>query len=161
MIDQLWYPSLAFRQQGLESTAKDQLYGLAFHRVMALCPDPQSLDTAIQMAIDEGSVGADQQAEIQQGALRFWSHIEQNKLFDGVQEQFNEQRIIADFNELKQPDKVWLKTNEVVVIDFKTGKRQDKDLEQIGAYAKLLNEIFDLPVRAVLYYAQLDLFLDL
>jgi ATP-dependent exoDNAse (exonuclease V) beta subunit len=49
----------------------------------------------------------------------------------------------------------------VVVIDFKTGKRKDKDLEQIATYAALLNEIFQVPVRAMLYYVQLDLFLDL
>jgi ATP-dependent exoDNAse (exonuclease V) beta subunit len=161
MTDQLWYPSLAFRQHGLEATAKDQLYGLAFHRVMALCPDPQSLDAAIRIAMEEGSVGADQATEIQKSAHAFWSHIEQKHLFNGVLEQYNEQRIIADYNELKQPDKVWLKESEVIVIDFKTGKRQDKDLAQISAYAQLLNEIFKLPVRAVLYYAQLDLFLDL
>jgi len=161
MTDQLWYPSLAFRQQQFDVAAKDQLYGLAFHRVMALCPDPNSIDSALQMAINEGSVGAEQQTEIKQSAALFWSHIEQNGLFDGVKEQFNEQRIIADLNELKQPDKVWLKATEVIVIDFKTGKRQDKDLEQITAYAALLKEIFNLPVRAILYYAQLDLFLDL
>ena len=78
-----------------------------------------------------------------------------------IEREIDEQRIIADYNELKQPDKVWLKDSEVIVIDFKTGKRQDKDLAQISAYAQLLNEIFKLPVRAVLYYAQLDLFLDL
>jgi ATP-dependent exoDNAse (exonuclease V) beta subunit len=128
---------------------------------MALCPDPQSLDAAIKLAMEEGSVGADQASAIQKSAHAFWSHIEQKHLFNGVLEQYNEQRIIADYNELKQPDKVWLKESEVIVIDFKTGKRQDKDLAQISAYAQLLNEIFKLPVRAVLYYAQLDLFLDL
>ena len=94
-------------------------------------------------------------------AEKFWQHIAENQLFDGVLEQFNEQRIIAGINEQKQPDKVWLKTHEVLVIDFKTGKRNDKDLEQITAYAQLLGQIFNLPVRAIIYYVQLDLFLDL
>ena len=161
LTDQLWYPSLAFRQHGLEAAAKDQLFGLAFHRVMALCAGPASINEAMQVALDEGSVGSEQQAEIRQGAERFWQHIAQNQLFDGVIEQFNEQRIIAGINELKQPDKVWLKANEVLVIDFKTGKRKDKDLEQISAYAQLLGQIFNLPVRAMIYYVQLDLFLDL
>lgn len=161
LTDQLWYPSLAFRQQGLEAAAKDQLFGLAFHRTMALCAGPDLLEQAIQTALSEGSVGEEQVEEIRQGAEKFWKHIAQNQLFDGVLEQFNEQRIIAGINEQKQPDKVWLKTHEVLVIDFKTGKRNDKDLEQITAYAQLLGQIFNLPVRAIIYYVQLDLFLDL
>ena len=128
---------------------------------MALCAGPASINEAMQVALEEGSVGSEQQAEIRQGAERFWQHIAQNQLFDGVIEQFNEQRIIAGINELKQPDKVWLKADEVLVIDFKTGKRKDKDLEQIHAYAQLLGQIFNLPVRAMIYYVQLDLFLDL
>ena len=70
-------------------------------------------------------------------------------------------RIIADINQMKQPDKVWLKQNEVVVIDFKTGLRQDSHMTQIISYAKLLETIFRLPVRPFLYYSQLDLFLEL
>jgi ATP-dependent exoDNAse (exonuclease V) beta subunit len=79
----------------------------------------------------------------------------------GLLEQFNEQRIIAGVNVVKQPDKVWLKQNEVVVIDFKTGLRQDAHMQQIIAYAGLLETIFKLPVRPILYYTQLDLFLEL
>jgi ATP-dependent exoDNAse (exonuclease V) beta subunit len=161
LTDQLWYPSLAFRQHGLDEAAKDQLFGLAFHRVMALCSEPTLINEAIQTGLDEGSVGSDQVEEIRNGIEKFWAYVSKNQLFDGVQDQYNEQRIIAGINELKQPDKVWIKSNEILVIDFKTGKRKDKDLEQINAYAQLLGEIFDLPVRAMIYYVQLDLFLDL
>ncbi|MEN9742808.1 MAG: hypothetical protein RLZZ65_613 [Bacteroidota bacterium] len=156
----LWYPSLAFMQQS-EKDATEQLFGLAFHRVMALCQTPEALNEALQLALEEGSVATEQLEEIQKGARSFWQKIEQENLFEGVLEQYNEQRIIAGLNEIKQPDKVWKKAKEVVVIDFKTGKRKDKDLEQIATYAALLNEIFQVPVRAMLYYVQLDLFLDL
>ncbi|MFM6946614.1 MAG: UvrD-helicase domain-containing protein [Flavobacteriales bacterium] len=159
--DQLWYPSLAFRQHGLEVAAKDQLFGLAFHRTMALCTGPDHLELAINEALDEGSIAKDQVTDIRIGAQNFWTHVQAHQLFEGVVEQYNEQRIIAGINELRQPDKVWLKANEVLVIDFKTGKRKDKDLEQISAYAQLLGQIFNLPVRSFIYYVQLDLFLDL
>jgi hypothetical protein len=88
-------------------------------------------------------------------------HVTAQQLAEGILEEFNEQRIIADINQMKQPDKVWLKQNEVVVIDFKTGLRQDSHMTQIISYAKLLETIFRLPVRPFLYYSQLDLFLEL
>lgn len=158
--DQLWYPSLVFRTPDLDQVP-DQLFGLAFHRLMALCPNADQLNNAMHIALQEGSVALDQVDELSAAANRFWAHVQQQQLQVGMQEEFNEQRIIAAVNEIKQPDKVWRKANEVVVIDFKTGLRKDQHMKQIIAYAALLTEIFHLPVRPFLYYTQLDLFLEL
>jgi ATP-dependent exoDNAse (exonuclease V) beta subunit len=151
---------LVFRAPDLEQVP-DQLFGLAFHRLMALCPASDQVSAALQTALQEGSVAQDQVTELNAAATRFWTHVTAQQLAEGILEEFNEQRIIADINQMKQPDKVWLKHNEVVVIDFKTGLRQDSHMKQIISYAKLLETIFRLPVRPFLYYTQLDLFLEL
>jgi ATP-dependent exoDNAse (exonuclease V) beta subunit len=158
--DQLWYPSLVFRTPDIEQEP-DQLFGLAFHRLMSLCSAADQLPLAIQIALQEGSIAQDQLPELLAAADRFWAHIAAQQLQDGMLEEFNEQRIIADINQIKQPDKVWLKQKEVVVIDFKTGLRKDTHMKQIISYAELLQTIFDLPVRPFLYYTELDLFLEL
>ena len=119
------------------------------------------MQNALQQALQEGSVGQEHIVELTAAVNRFWSHVQQQQLNEGVLEEYNEQRIIADINLVKQPDKVWVKANEVVVIDFKTGLRQDSHMQQIIAYAGLLEKIFSLPVRPILYYTQLDLFLEL
>jgi hypothetical protein len=128
---------------------------------MALCSASSQVPTALQVALQEGSVAQDQVTELSTAAMRFWTHVSAQQLDEGILEEFNEQRIIADINQMKQPDKVWLKQNEVVVIDFKTGLRQDTHMKQIISYAELLEAIFKLPVRPFLYYTQLDLFLEL
>jgi ATP-dependent exoDNAse (exonuclease V) beta subunit len=51
---------------------------------------------------------------------------------------------------------VLVKSNEVLVIDFKTGKINQKHMEQIVAYGKLLEVIFKRPVRCLLYYTALN-----
>ena len=158
--DQLWYPSLAFRTPDTEMVP-DQLFGLAFHRLMALCQSPDQLQAALQLALQEGTIAQDQIEELTSAAECFWRHITAQKLHTDILEEYNEQRIIADINQMKQPDKVWVKANEVVVIDFKTGLRQYNHMQQIIAYAGLLQTIFALPVRPILYYTQLDLFLEL
>lgn len=160
LSDQLWYPSLAFRTPQQE-IASDQFFGLAFHRVLSLCPQPTALPAALAQALEEGAMAQDQKQQIQEAAARFWSHVEAQNLHLDIIEEFNEQRIIAQLNQMKQPDKVWRKANELIVIDFKTGLRQDQHLKQISQYAQLLNAIFELPVRPILYYTQLDLFLEL
>jgi ATP-dependent exoDNAse (exonuclease V) beta subunit len=128
---------------------------------MSLCQSPEQLQAALQLALQEGTIAHDQIEELTSSAERFWCHITAQKLHADILEEYNEQRIIADINQMKQPDKVWVKANEVVVIDFKTGLRQDNHMQQIIAYAGLLQTIFALPVRPILYYTQLDLFLEL
>ena len=158
--DQLWYPSLSFRSPDTE-ILPDQLFGLAFHRFMSLCHSPEQIQNALKQALQEGSVGQEHIVELTAAVNRFWSHVQEQQLNEGILEEYNEQRIIADINLVKQPDKVWVKAKEVVVIDFKTGLRQDSHMQQIIAYAGLLEKIFNLPVRPILYYTQLDLFLEL
>jgi ATP-dependent exoDNAse (exonuclease V) beta subunit len=68
----------------------------------------------------------------------------------------NEQLLIAGENEAKKPDKVWIKSKEIIVVDFKTGKTDQKHMEQIVEYAKLLEQIFNKPVRCLLYYSELN-----
>jgi hypothetical protein len=128
---------------------------------MSLCHSPEQVQTALELALQEGSVAQAQIQELTLAVKRFWSHVIAQQLNEGVLEEYNEQRIIADINQIKQPDKVWVKEKEVVVIDFKTGLRQDSHMQQIIAYAGLLEKIFNLPVRPILYYTQLDLFLEL
>lgn len=158
--DQLWYPALAFRTPDIDRE-EDLLFGLAFHRVLSLCSSPQDLTSAINQALQEGALAIDQKKAVEDAANRFWMHVTRKKLNLDVIEEFNEQRIIADINQVKQPDKVWRRSNEIIVIDFKTGLRKEKHLQQISNYATLLSSIFKLPVRSILYYTQLDLFLEL
>lgn len=158
--DQLWYPSLSFRTPDTDMVA-DQLFGLAFHRLMSVCQSPEQLPNAVALTLHEGTSGPDQIQALTEAANRFWNHVLAQNLNVSVIEEYNEQRIITDINQMKQPDKVWVKNDVVIVIDFKTGLRQDHHMQQIIAYATLLESIFKLPVRPILYYTQLDLFLEL
>ncbi|MEN9699157.1 MAG: hypothetical protein RLZZ301_355 [Bacteroidota bacterium] len=158
--EQLWYPSVVFRNQAPATVFQDQQFGIAFHAVMAECSESSTLEQAIENGLESGLVAREQVASLRKAALQFWHYVAENKLDQGLITQFNEQRIIAGVNELKQPDKVWVKAEEVLVFDFKTGKKQAKDLEQIVRYANLLESIFKKPVRAFLYYSQLNLFLE-
>jgi ATP-dependent exoDNAse (exonuclease V) beta subunit len=73
-----------------------------------------------------------------------------------IEKSLNEQVVLAGENDVKKPDKVFVKSDEIIVIDFKTGKINQKHMEQIVAYSKLMEEIFKKPVRCLLYYSALN-----
>jgi predicted Ser/Thr protein kinase len=82
--------------------------------------------------------------------------MSEGNYLEGKEKILNEQLILAGENELKKPDKVFIKANEVLVIDFKTGKVDQKHMEQIVAYGNLLEEIYARPSRCLLYYSSLN-----
>jgi ATP-dependent exoDNAse (exonuclease V) beta subunit len=82
--------------------------------------------------------------------------MEEGNYLQNIEKSLNEQVVLAGENDVKKPDKVFIKAYEILVIDFKTGKINQKHMEQIAAYAKLLEEIFKKPVRCLLYYSALN-----
>ena len=65
-----------------------------------------------------------------------------------------EKEILADTGRTYIPDRLLFdkKTNEVVVIDYKTGKELNKHREQISDYANALIQMGNKNVKQVLIY---------
>ncbi|GAB4206624.1 MAG: UvrD-helicase domain-containing protein [Bacteroidia bacterium] len=52
-----------------------------------------------------------------------------------------------------RPDKIiFTKDNQIVLLEFKTGKKQEKHKKQVCNYIQLASKIYHLPVRAFLIY---------
>mgnify|MGYP000853055400 CR=1 FL=1 len=96
------------------------------------------------------------EAKLRESALAFWQKMEAGDYLNNVEKSLNEQVVLAGENDVKKPDKVLVKANEVLVIDFKTGKINQNHMEQVVAYGKLLEVIFKKPVRCLLYYSALN-----
>jgi hypothetical protein len=65
---------------------------------------------------------------------------------------FNEYGIIVDEFVTIRPDKIIFKTNETIVIDFKTGLHTEKNNKQIKLYKNVLQNMNYPNVRAFLFY---------
>lgn len=64
----------------------------------------------------------------------------------------NERGICDRKGKLLRPDKVLVGENEIVIIDFKTGKNDDRHHIQVREYAEAFGEVFLKPVSAYLLY---------
>ena len=66
----------------------------------------------------------------------------------------NEKEILMDTGRTYIPDRLLFdtKTNEVVVIDYKTGKEKDTHIKQISDYANALKEMGCKNVKQLLVY---------
>ena len=67
---------------------------------------------------------------------------------------YNERTILIQGSADLRPDKILERKSDIVVIDFKTGNSSPKDNEQIWNYKMVLEELFEKPVKAILYYTK-------
>ncbi len=155
----LWYPDIVFRkvfQEESEVQLDEQRFGNDFHLLMSLCESKLDTELALSNLLREGQIEQKNEAKLRDSALAFWQKMEEGDYLNNVEKSLNEQVVLAGENDVKKPDKVLVKANEVLVIDFKTGKINQKHMEQVVAYGKLLEVIFKKPVRCLLYYSALN-----
>lgn len=155
----LWYPDIVFRkvfQEENETQLTEKQFGNDFHLLMSVCHSASEVDACMMELSKAGMIEQKNIDRLKQCAEAFWAKMEEGNYLLGIEKTLNEQVLIAGENEAKKPDKVFVKSSEIIVIDFKTGKTDQKHMEQIVGYAKLLEEIFQKPVRSLLYYSALN-----
>jgi ATP-dependent exoDNAse (exonuclease V) beta subunit len=143
-------------QDETEIQQEEQRFGNDFHLLMSLCQSNVDTDQVLAKLLKDANIEHKNEHRLRECAQAFWMKMEEGNYLLNIEKSLNEQVVLAGENDVKKPDKVFVKSNEVIVIDFKTGKINQKHMEQIVAYSKLLEQIFKKPVRCLLYYSALN-----
>ncbi|MBM3185788.1 MAG: UvrD-helicase domain-containing protein [Bacteroidetes bacterium] len=151
----LWYPDVVFRKisdTDKELIIKEQRFGNYFHALMARCDSKSTIETNLAELIRNGEIDPEFQVELMEKANEFFNQSE--FLFEGVEEIINEQLILIPNSTDKRPDKILIKKDELIVFDFKTGKKSDRHQPQLMGYHDALIKMFDKPIKLFLYYTE-------
>jgi len=62
--------------------------------------------------------------------------------------------ILVQDDDAKRPDRILVKSDEIFVIDYKTGKEKRQHQFQISTYNAILQEMYGLEVKSYLYYTE-------
>jgi len=65
-----------------------------------------------------------------------------------------EQGIILPGGSAKRPDRIIVKKEQTVVLDFKTGEKKDAHQKQVMEYMVLINHLIPKPVDGYLVYIE-------
>ncbi len=148
------------RAGGQESSHRFMDRGNIMHRLFASIRTADDIDRALDALIAEGIVatGDGITEDMRQETHRAFADERVQGWFDGSWTQlFNERNIIqmAD-GRLKQqrPDRVMMRGNDVVVIDYKFGKPSKKHITQVHGYMDLLSRMgyADKNITGYLWY---------
>jgi ATP-dependent exoDNAse (exonuclease V) beta subunit len=155
--DRLWYPYIVFRKLNTTEVELDQSeinFGNNFHVLMAKCNSKSEVESQLAQLIKEGLLDANNRDLLEEKALQFFDCAAQKGILKDVKEFINEELILVEMEDAKRPDKILVRENELIVIDFKTGKEKLQHQFQITNYNSILKEMFNCDVLSYLYYTE-------
>ena len=146
--------------RGDEEESKQEQYihqGQLLHHLFASIGTEEDLPNAIEQLCFEGVLESTaQEEEIRRLASWALNNPKVKDWYSGEWELFNECSIIYPDEDGKlqtrRPDRVMVKDDEVVVVDFKFGKKRPEYLVQVQEYISLLSEMGYTHITGYLWY---------
>jgi len=121
-----------------DSTESLKDRGILIHNIMAGIKTEDDVDKAVNQAIIEGLIQEKEKESLRTDISKIISTSEILPFFDPHKTIINEKEILLNNGEILRPDRIVIDTNETAVIDYKTGKKDDKHKDQVDTYANAL-----------------------
>jgi len=157
VADFLWYPDIVFRSKAKQTSENPQPqreFGNLFHAFMEHCNSPQEIETALKAVEKQIGGNLDNIEKLRAAGLRFFEALKEMNILDSVKSFISEELILVDDENSKRPDKILIGENQIWVVDFKTGKPMKSHQKQMNIYELVLEELYDMKVESLLFYAQ-------
>ncbi|MEN8927689.1 MAG: UvrD-helicase domain-containing protein [Flavobacteriales bacterium] len=159
VISTNWREKIRISQQynevwGEENYKERIAYGNMIHNLLAKIETKDDIKPAIVEFAEQGLL---KNEEVEPLVSEINELLEDEKVkpwFSGEGKIMNEKDILSKDGKLYRPDKVILYQDKTVVIDFKTGEKQDKYAKQIGNYGNLLAEMNYPNIEKYLLYTK-------
>lgn len=130
-------------------------YGILVHAVLAEIKVISEIESVIDKIVFDGLIGLDEKLKLQNEISDVLSIPEISNLFDIGCTVLAEREILLPNGEILRPDRVVIKNSKTIVIDFKTGKREKKHLEQVILYTEILKKMnYSFVEGKIIYLAE-------
>ena len=128
-------------------------YGNTIHEILSFVKTKNDIDLAISKAIENGLIVFTQKEEVSKTIHEIVNHHDLEAFFSTGTKVLNEQTIIQKEGNLVKPDRMVLNSsNEIYLLDYKTGSHLPKHQEQIENYQKAIEDMGYKVVKKSLIY---------
>lgn len=156
--DNLWFPDIALQDtdelHSEDFLSDEQRYGNQFHLIISSIHHKDEIEKTISRLLLTGAIEQAFEQQLKSDLHQLFSTDAYNQLFENAIEILNEQSYIISKNEQMRPDKIILKKDKTVVLDFKTGQPLKKHQKQLREYCSVLQEMNYPNVEAHLLYTK-------
>lgn len=125
------------------------------HKILSLISSYNDIDSALETSCLKGWITLDQQDFFHEMIEKIVHHPELKEFYNPSYFTLNERAIVRKEFAIAKPDKIVLMpSNQVMILDYKTGAEQDKYKQQLDNYALALEEMGYNVTRKTLVYIQ-------
>jgi ATP-dependent exoDNAse (exonuclease V) beta subunit len=128
--------------------------GLLLHKLLSYIYTPKDIETALNKVLPGGLYGESFRNDLKKELIELINHKDISAWFnEDLNVKTEAELITADpENPVIRPDRVIINNDELIVIDYKTGKERDEDSKQVKYYSGLLAGAGYKKVDAYLLY---------
>ena len=146
-----------FSDEATELTPRSN--GIRMHRLFEEASTSADILNSLEMMVENGELNDSDAAELRVQIEETLSATEAGEWFDGSWEHiYCERSILQRDNkteggvETKRPDRVMIRGNEAVVVDYKFGREAESHKVQIRHYMEMLNNMGYTSVKGYVWY---------
>ena len=130
--------------------------GSLMHEVLSRVRVPNDLPAAVDAYRVTGVINREEATELIAHLERLLQDPRVNAWYDGTARVLNEVDILFGKGSMKRPDRVMIKDDEVIVIDYKFGEKQLRSYhKQVEKYMQLIRKMGYQKVSGFLWYVEL------
>ena len=128
-------------------------YGNVIHEILAFVKDKSDIDLAITKGIENGLIIYSQKEIVSKTLNEIVNHPEINVCFNGEDSILNEQTIVQKEGKTLKPDRIVLtKDRKAYLLDYKTGAKNPKYINQIQEYQNAVEDLGYKVLKKALVY---------
>ena len=127
-------------------------YGVLMHRVLAEIISPKDINASITKIFQQGFLSDDECQQLNQKITELISLKEVESWFNSDWMIKTESEILLPDGTTLRPDRVLIKDNNAIIIDYKTGKPEPHHSEQVQNYATILSQIGYTSINKYIFY---------
>jgi ATP-dependent helicase/nuclease subunit A len=140
----------------LVSLPEDQViklnYGRIMHEVFSLISTSGDIENAVEKLVLEGKIPESGKEELIRKISLLISSTRVKEWFDSSSVIMREAEILLPTGSTRRPDRIVLKDDRAIIVDFKFGSEKAVYLTQVGNYRNLMHEMGFKKVDAFLWY---------
>jgi ATP-dependent exoDNAse (exonuclease V) beta subunit len=153
--DRLWFPEISLTKEITQeefALSEAQRYGNQLHLLLSVINQQSEIDYVLVKYSKESLIEKEFEHRLNEDLVSIFSIPTYTALLSNAKQIYSERKIIADHFETKVPDKIIVKEDEIIVIDFKTGMPNVKYTKQVNDYVNLLFQMESKPVKGFVFY---------
>jgi ATP-dependent exoDNAse (exonuclease V) beta subunit len=146
------YSSNQFLKTGIVERSRKIFAGALLHEALSHIRVPSDIPAAVGQLFYAGTISRSEDPDLQQTLEDIISHPDARDWFSADWEIRNEADIIRSGGRLLRPDRVMIRGQQAIVVDYKSGQPDKRYHNQIRKYLEVLREMGYRDVQGFVYY---------